>query len=767
MPDATRHLQLPNGLHLTLRHAPRLKRASAAIEVRAGSHDAPARWPGLAHFLEHLFFLGTARFPLDDGLMRFVQGVGGQVNASTRERSTAFFFEVPASALGAGLERLCQMLAEPDLSLARQQSEREVIHAEFIAWSRNPQAQAQFARLQSVSPAHPISAFHAGNRYSLPLHDPAFQQALSAFHQRFYRAAQMTLSLCGPQPLEHLEMLGRRFGGLLSAQPGVVQQVPPALFEPSWRHDCKDLLFAHQGLPAGADRALQLLFSHLNDHRDGGWLAMLHQRHWLQRCNVQTLYSFAGQLLWHIDLRTSVAAPADEIRALLHGWFSSLGKADPRQLNVEFSRLQQRRELTASALQLARADSTGMPFSGLDSPALEAFTQLLGDLHGPEDGNWHLPAADPLLLDALPETSGQALPAGLHVSPCLPAQRQFACLHLRWNVPESRHQGLFALLARALQPLQDRADRAGLNLQWSIAGRFCTLRCSGPQAPLLRALALALQQLRRPSADAWQGTPIVLPGLVPIRALLERLPDALLGANPCLDEARSIDQSQLERLWAGARWQGQAIGFDDAGLLALGAVLQDLPGRPANRLTASTAGPRRWHPAPVEDSEQALLLFCPVPARQQAAGRLLAHLLQGPVYQRLRVELQLGYAVFSAYRQIEGIDGLLFGVQSPTASATEILTHLRDLLTAGVPLTPEMREAVAAQFDEPNMPNAEVAQWAWQQHLANQTGELAWLRTALERLQQADIDQLLQALLAPDAPLLCLANRDEPARPWF
>ena len=73
MPDLTRHLVLDNGLHLTLRHASHLKRSAAALRVQAGSHDAPAAWPGLAHFLEHLLFLGTARFPLEDGLMRHVQ----------------------------------------------------------------------------------------------------------------------------------------------------------------------------------------------------------------------------------------------------------------------------------------------------------------------------------------------------------------------------------------------------------------------------------------------------------------------------------------------------------------------------------------------------------------------------------------------------------------------------------------------------------------------------------------------------------------------
>ena len=85
------HLTLANGLRVSLRHAPRLKRCAAVLRVAAGSHDVPLAWPGLAHFLEHLLFLGTERFPTSEGLMAYVQRHGGQVNASTRERTTDFF----------------------------------------------------------------------------------------------------------------------------------------------------------------------------------------------------------------------------------------------------------------------------------------------------------------------------------------------------------------------------------------------------------------------------------------------------------------------------------------------------------------------------------------------------------------------------------------------------------------------------------------------------------------------------------------------------
>ena len=221
---------LANGLQVSLRHAPHLKRCAAALRVAAGSHDVPLAWPGLAHFLEHLLFLGTARFPADQGLMAYVQGHGGQVNARTSERTTDFFFELPAQAFEGGVERLSDMLAHPRLHQADQLSEREVLHAEFIAWSRNASAQQQFSLFNGLSAAHPLRAFHAGNRYSLPVPHPAFQQALSEFYQRFYQTGQMTLSLAGPQPVSELKALAES-----ASKSNVRQTVLPGITPGAYR----------------------------------------------------------------------------------------------------------------------------------------------------------------------------------------------------------------------------------------------------------------------------------------------------------------------------------------------------------------------------------------------------------------------------------------------------------------------------------------------------------------------------------------------------
>ncbi|MDH0301397.1 MULTISPECIES: pyrroloquinoline quinone biosynthesis protein PqqF [unclassified Pseudomonas] len=767
MSDATRHLTLANGLHLTLRHAPRLKRAAAALRVHAGSHDAPARWPGLAHFLEHLFFLGTARFPLEDGLMRYVQGLGGQVNASTRERTTDFFFEVPPDGLAGGLERLCQMLAEPDLGIERQRREREVIHAEFIAWSRYREAQRQFALLQSVSARHPLSGFHAGNRYSLPLQDRDFQQGLKAFHQRFYQGGQITLSLTGPQSLDELERSGKRFGTLFGTGQRIAQKPPPELLagplrQPTASGTDHDLLFAHEGLPADAEQALELLLSVLTDNRPGGWLAELDSRGWLQDCNAQLLHAHAGQMLWQIRLQLTAPACIAQSRDLLHGWLSDLRQQDRQRLNSAFSQLQQRREQAASALELARRDSAGLPYQGLGARGLAALDALLASFPSNTLGQWHLPGDDPLLAASLPKTHAP-IPAGLSVSNCLPPSRQFAALYLHWHVPSPLRRRWLPVLERSLQSLRQRAGRASLQLDFTASGEYWQLRAAGHPLAVIALVEEALPLLRAPAAQHW-GAPIpVEPALIPIRMLLKVLPDELLT-----DETPSPpDEPPMpDALWQNARWQGLAAGFDDAQQGALGAALHGIMGQPGERSSGHRLEGRHWRQISTAGNEPALLLFCPLPEPLQAPGRLLAQRLQGPVYQRLRVELQLGYAVFSAFRQIEGHAGLLFGVQSPHASHSEILDHLTTLLKEGVSLDRASRQCLANQFNETAMTNADVVEWAWQAHMAKQNSDLSHMSRSILSVEQCDLDAVLRQLIDAEHGWLCLANAAAPDSQW-
>ena len=130
----------------------------------------------------------------------------------------------------------------------------------------------------------------------------------------------------------------------------------------------------------------------------------------------------------------------------------------------------------------------------------------------------------------------------------------------------------------------------------------------------------------------------------------------------------------------------------------------------------------------------------------EAAWRLLAHLAQTPFYQQLRVELQLGYAVFSGLRQLNGQTGLLFGVQSPHASVADIYRHIK-MFIAQLPTLisaqdetsfTQARASLAQQFSNASLGALQAAELLWQAKLAGHPSDyLTALYNELMTLDQA------------------------------
>ena len=73
-----RYLVLPNDLRVLLVSDPDTDRAAASLTVLRGYYHEPPEYPGLAHFLEHMLFIGTAKYPQVDGYQQFISAHGGQ-----------------------------------------------------------------------------------------------------------------------------------------------------------------------------------------------------------------------------------------------------------------------------------------------------------------------------------------------------------------------------------------------------------------------------------------------------------------------------------------------------------------------------------------------------------------------------------------------------------------------------------------------------------------------------------------------------------------
>ena len=93
-----RAITLDNGLQALLVSDPDADKAAAAMDVSVGSDNDPSDMPGLAHFLEHMLFLGTEGYPDPDGYQRFINRNGGSHNAFTADQDTNYFFDVDPEA---------------------------------------------------------------------------------------------------------------------------------------------------------------------------------------------------------------------------------------------------------------------------------------------------------------------------------------------------------------------------------------------------------------------------------------------------------------------------------------------------------------------------------------------------------------------------------------------------------------------------------------------------------------------------------------------
>ena len=71
-----------------------LKSSAASLCIEVGSYSDPKGLPGLAHFLEHMVFMGSEKYPEENHFDKFISGHNGYTNASTGTNSTNFCFSI-------------------------------------------------------------------------------------------------------------------------------------------------------------------------------------------------------------------------------------------------------------------------------------------------------------------------------------------------------------------------------------------------------------------------------------------------------------------------------------------------------------------------------------------------------------------------------------------------------------------------------------------------------------------------------------------------
>ncbi|ALO34483.1 zinc metallopeptidase [Colwellia sp. MT41] len=227
-------ITLNNGLRVLLIHNDDTAKSAAALAVNVGHFNDPKDRQGLAHFLEHMLFLGTKNFPDGSEYQKFISQHGGNHNAWTGTEHTCFFFDITATHFTAALERFSEFFIAPLLSDDFVIKERENIDAEFTLKLKDDIRRLYDVHKDTVNPKHPFSQFSVGNLDTLADRDgDNISQEVRAFFHHYYRAQYMTLALEGPQSLTELKDLAEQLFGGIKAADTALPKIEQPLYLPS------------------------------------------------------------------------------------------------------------------------------------------------------------------------------------------------------------------------------------------------------------------------------------------------------------------------------------------------------------------------------------------------------------------------------------------------------------------------------------------------------------------------------------------------------
>ncbi|KAL8419541.1 hypothetical protein RB594_002666 [Gaeumannomyces avenae] len=238
-----RVIRLENKLEVLLVHDPDTDKASAAMDVNVGNFSDEDDMPGMAHAVEHLLFMGTKKYPVENAYSQYLSAHSGSSNAYTGATSTNYFFDVAGkpsddgdasdtnpSPLYGALDRFAQFFIEPLFLASTLDRELRAVDSENKKNLQNDQWRFHQLEKSLSNPKHPYCHFSTGNLDVLKIQPESrginVRDKFIEFYNKHYSANLMKLVVLGREPLDVLE---KWVADLFSGIPN--KDLPPARWE--------------------------------------------------------------------------------------------------------------------------------------------------------------------------------------------------------------------------------------------------------------------------------------------------------------------------------------------------------------------------------------------------------------------------------------------------------------------------------------------------------------------------------------------------------
>jgi predicted Zn-dependent peptidase len=211
---------------------PGMRSASVAFFFTVGSRYEANAISGVSHFIEHMLFKGSRRFPTARRISEAIEGVGGTFNASTGKELTTYTARVPGEELLVVMDVLADMVRCPLFDPDEIEKERGVIIEELSATHDDPEEWANLLIDEVMWPNLPLGRDDAGSVETVA---QLQRRQMLAYMDAHYRPNSLVMSVAGN--IDHgqvLHLVESVFGDWEAGKsPSWAESLPPRNVSPA------------------------------------------------------------------------------------------------------------------------------------------------------------------------------------------------------------------------------------------------------------------------------------------------------------------------------------------------------------------------------------------------------------------------------------------------------------------------------------------------------------------------------------------------------
>jgi len=201
-----RAIRLTNNLEALLISDISSSRCSASLSVGVGSFQNDEDALGLAHFTEHMIFLGSKSYQRPGEFEEYLSDYFGITNAYTEDEKTTFYYEIGCRGFQKSLLMFSRMFAEPLFDINLMNKEIDAVNSENEKnLNQDNWREHQIVKILS-NPNHPYHRFNTGNNNTLRNLDLMnLNKRLNNFYNKYYIPSNMKLVVLSNQSLDAMQ----------------------------------------------------------------------------------------------------------------------------------------------------------------------------------------------------------------------------------------------------------------------------------------------------------------------------------------------------------------------------------------------------------------------------------------------------------------------------------------------------------------------------------------------------------------------------------